>query len=394
MARSLALLGAAGAGAAAMYLLDPERGNRRRALVRDQLVRFQHRSLGALDSTTRDLAHRTRGIAAETISQLKPEALDDVVLAERVRAELGRAVSHPSAIRVLVQDGRVLLGGPILADEVDRLLAHVRSVRGVRDVVGELEVHEGAGDVPGLQGRSHRTRERLEQRQSGWPPTARLIAGGLGGWLVARGLSSVERGNLLGIAAGLGGLGLLARGLTNAEPSRLLGLGGRRAIDVQKTIGVRAPIERVFDFWARLENFPRFMGHVREVRRVAADRYAWVVVGPAGTPIRFEALVTKRVPDQLIAWKTLPGQIVEHAGIVRFEPEPNDATRVSVRMSYNPPAGALGHVVASLFGADPKHAMDEDLVRFKSLIEEGRVTAHSGTITRESVEPPSPHDLW
>lgn len=40
-------------------------------------------------------------------------------------------------------------------------------------------------------------------------------------------------------------------------------------------------------------------------------------------------------------------------------------------MSYNPPAGAIGHVVASLFGADPKSEMDADLARMKTLIETG-----------------------
>ncbi len=40
-------------------------------------------------------------------------------------------------------------------------------------------------------------------------------------------------------------------------------------------------------------------------------------------------------------------------------------------MSYGPPGGAVGHTVASLFGGDPQQLMDEDLVRFKSLVEKG-----------------------
>jgi uncharacterized membrane protein len=38
-------------------------------------------------------------------------------------------------------------------------------------------------------------------------------------------------------------------------------------------------------------------------------------------------------------------------------------------MSYNPVVGALGHAVASIFGADPKSEMDDDLMRMKSMIE-------------------------
>jgi uncharacterized membrane protein len=40
-------------------------------------------------------------------------------------------------------------------------------------------------------------------------------------------------------------------------------------------------------------------------------------------------------------------------------------------MSYNPVAGALGHLVASLFGADPERQMEEDLMRMKTLLETG-----------------------
>jgi uncharacterized membrane protein len=60
-------------------------------------------------------------------------------------------------------------------------------------------------------------------------------------------------------------------------------------------------------------------------------------------------------------------------------------TRIQIRLSYNPPAGALGHGVAALLGSDPKRAMDEDLVRFKSLLEDGRTRAHGQTVRRDAL---------
>jgi uncharacterized membrane protein len=56
-----------------------------------------------------------------------------------------------------------------------------------------------------------------------------------------------------------------------------------------------------------------------------------------------------------------------------------------VQLSYNPPAGALGHAVASLFGADPKRAMDEDMVRLKSLLEEGKTRADGEAVNIEEL---------
>jgi len=67
--------------------------------------------------------------------------------------------------------------------------------------------------------------------------------------------------------------------------------------------------------------------------------------------------------------------VANHAGVVRFQPTPDGGTRLDVKLSSNPPGGALGHLVAALFGADPKHAPGEDLVRLKSLLEHGRTSA-------------------
>jgi hypothetical protein len=69
---------------------------------------------------------------------------------------------------------------------------------------------------------------------------------------------------------------------------------------------------------------------------------------------------------------------------VRFR-ESGNGTQVNVNMSYTPPAGAVGHAVASLFGKDPKTEMDADLARMKSLLEQGRTRAGGQRVTREEV---------
>ena len=67
----------------------------------------------------------------------------------------------------------------------------------------------------------------------------------------------------------------------------------------------------------------------------------------------------------------MKGAPVAHAGIVQFEPEGDDGTRLQIRFSYNPPGGAIGHATAVMLGGDPKSNMDEDLARMKTLIETG-----------------------
>jgi uncharacterized membrane protein len=309
--------------------------------------------------------------------------VDDAILHERVRSAVGRAVSHPGAIATMVSNGSVTLRGPVLEHELDRLLGAVRKVHGVSGVVNELEPHREPSGVPSLQG--GRPREaRPELLQENWAPATRLLAGAAGGALAYQGVRS--RGPA-GVLLATLGAGVLARALTNLPAKRLTGLGaGRRAIDVQKVINVAAPIEEAWNLWSNYENFPRFMAHLKEVRRIGEGRSHWVASGPAGVSVEWDAVTTASVPEEMIAWKSIEGSPVENAGIVRFRPNPDGGTQIDVRISYNPPGGAIGHAVASLFGADPKRAMDEDMVRLKSLLEEGRTTADQGLVTREEVE--------
>jgi uncharacterized membrane protein len=145
---------------------------------------------------------------------------------------------------------------------------------------------------------------------------------------------------------------------------------GRRAVDIQKTIHVQAPVDKVFSLWSDYENFPRFMSHVLKVEDLGNGRSRWKATGPLGVPVEWSSAITEWIPNQVLAWKTEPGSGLQHAGIVRFDPEAG-GTRVLLRFSYNPPAGATGHALAILLGANPKRQLDEDLVRMKTFIETG-----------------------
>jgi uncharacterized membrane protein len=371
------------AGAAAMYLLDPDRGARRRSLLRDRVVHARNKLGDGLSATARDTRNRAAGAAAELRSRFRRDQADDEVLLERVRSAIGRVVSHPSAITVTVSDGRVTLGGHILASELDDLIKRVERVRGVKEARNELEIHQTADRIPDLQGQGRPREPRPELLQENWAPAIRLLMGTVGGLMVLQGVRT--KGRLRSVLAA-GGVGLMTRAITNLPTRRLIGTGaGRRAVHTQKTINVAAPIDRVWELWSNFEQFPRFMSHLREVRKIDDNRSHWVAAGPAGISVEWDAIITEWRPNEVIAWKSVEGSAVETAGRVRFRPTPDGNTEVDVQMSYNPPAGALGHAVASLFGTDPKRAMDEDMVRFKSLLEEGKTRADDRTAHLDEV---------
>src|SRR4051812_10669647 len=167
-------------GAAAMYFLDPHSGRRRRARTRDKAVRAS-RILGeASKVTARDAQQRVSGLIAGTKRLFLHEEVPDEVLVGRVRAALGRVVSHPHAVEVFVNSGHVSLSGPVLAHEARLLLRAVRAVGGVRAVSDELQVHEEPGNVPSLQGGVPRTGQRFELLQENWSPAVRFAVGAAG----------------------------------------------------------------------------------------------------------------------------------------------------------------------------------------------------------------------
>jgi ElaB/YqjD/DUF883 family membrane-anchored ribosome-binding protein len=104
-----------------MYLLEPDRGRRRRKLLSDQIMHLVSQSDDVINTTARDLRNRARGMLAETRARFDHTGAIDEVLAARVRSRMGWVVSHPHAIAVSADQGRVTLSGPILAHEVDDL---------------------------------------------------------------------------------------------------------------------------------------------------------------------------------------------------------------------------------------------------------------------------------
>lgn len=234
MNKGLALGAGVGLGSGLMFLLDPDRGKRRRALLRDKFVWAARKTGEGVNVTARDLRNRTHGIMSDVQSRFSSHPIDDTKLVERVRAKVGRIVSHPRAIDVTAQDGKVILSGPILTYEVPEILACVNSVSGVNEVINNMEMHEEADNHPSLQGGRERPGYRFEFFQENWSPAARLVAGAAGASLA---LYGGKRQDALGAGLGAAGLLLLTRGITNTGLKSLAGFGSERDNRQQQITG-------------------------------------------------------------------------------------------------------------------------------------------------------------
>lgn len=220
MNKTIAFASGMGVGAGMMYFLDPDRGRRRRALVKDKAVSTVRDLDDDIRTAARDVKNRATGIVAEARSLFSREEIPDRILQARVESKLGRLSSHPHAISVTADDGEITLDGAVLSDEVEDVVRGVSGMRGVVHVRNRLEVHTKSESIPTLQGGRRRTATG-EDGRANWSPAGRFVMGAAGGALAVYGLT---HRNVLGAGASAVGAALLTRGISNREFSRLIRL--------------------------------------------------------------------------------------------------------------------------------------------------------------------------
>jgi uncharacterized membrane protein len=157
-----------------------------------------------------------------------------------------------------------------------------------------------------------------------------------------------------------------------AEDGELAPRHGDALIGRSVTIG--RPRAELYSFWRDLENLPKFMHNVHSVSITDETHSHWVIAAPAGRTVEWESQITHDEPGRLIAWQSLEGASVRNSGRVEFIDSPDGrGTVVRVTLTYDPPAGAVGKVIAKLFQKEPKVQARQDLRRFKQLMETGEV---------------------
>ncbi|HEY0404258.1 MAG TPA: SRPBCC family protein [Pyrinomonadaceae bacterium] len=213
-----------------------------------------------------------------------------------------------------------------------------------------------------------------------------------GGALAVYGITRLTQGNWLGAVLGLVGGGLIYRGATgHCDLYHSLGINtaegtqnpnvsvaAGRGIKVEKSVTVSKPPEELYRFWRNFENLPRFMDHLESVRVEGEGRSHWVAKAPAGTTVEWDAEIYNEKENELIAWRSLEGADVDNAGSVRFEAAPEGGTIVRVSLKYDPPGGIIGSTFAKLFGEEPSQQIEEDLRRFKQVMEAGETPTTEG----------------
>jgi uncharacterized membrane protein len=246
-------------------------------------------------------------------------------------------------------------------------------------------------------------RERQHVSAGGWgepsPPTAERSRVNVGSAERAVSLASgailagfgIARRSVAGtLIAGVGGA-LVYRAVTGYCPAySALGLStvtpqtepeqraelAARGVHVEEAFLINRSPEELYGFWRDFSHLPRIMTHLEHVAVLDDRRSHWVARAhhvPGGR-VEWDAEITRDEPNALIAWRSLPGADVDSVGQIGFARARGDrGTEVHVWMDYLPPAGRLGHWVATLFGQSPQRQVREDLRNFKRLMETGEL---------------------
>ena len=122
----------------------------------------------------------------------------------------------------------------------------------------------------------------------------------------------------------------------------------------QQFLVVKAPIARVYEQWSRIEDLPRFITPIREVRRIDNAHFSYVW-HPDGEEKKGNFHIVLQIPGRRIAWRTISNGFI--SGVVSFEPRSEQETEVTlkIRSIFDPP--------------NLSRRLEEYLGNFKGLVE-------------------------
>src|SRR4051794_24470550 len=181
-----------------------------------------------------------------------------------------------------------------LGRRINDLIANARSRFEAGDLqIGGIDIARYGARVGDIAGLGAATIGFVRPELTGESPVNAAAVRVLGGMLALYGLT--RRGTMASLFRTIGtGLLVGSAGRGDFGGAVLPAADRRRAVDIQKTLHIEAPLEQVYAFWSNYENFPLFMSHVREVEDLGAGRSRLRVSGPGGMPIEWNAVLTQQ----------------------------------------------------------------------------------------------------
>jgi uncharacterized membrane protein len=216
---------------------------------------------------------------------------------------------------------------------------------------------------------------------------ASIIGGGL---LMLYGLM---RRDLVGVLCTVGGAGMVVScaakrtagtwaAVTSIEkfPIPLLQSKSDKKVKCKRATTIAKPVEEVYQFLSKAENFAQFMQNVYTIRPLADDGYEWHVKSLSGGDLSWKTTLERNDVTKELTFHSLVDS--EAGGTVRVTCLPiqksnmKDATEVHVELDYHRPNVKVVATIFHLLGKDPAHQMEGDLAALKQLLEAGEIATN------------------
>lgn len=220
--------------------------------------------------------------------------------------------------------------------------------------------------------------------------SAPVSGGRIAGALLGGALLGLGRrvGGRFGALASLAGASVLARTMARPAVNGIRRAAeARRSVRLRTIVHIRRPVHDVFTFCKDFENFPRVVGAVRSVVDYQDGRSHWEVITPSGEPLEWDALVTKYVPNSVIAWSSVPESAVTTSGLLRFAPSEDGGTALHVELTYVPRQMPLTDALLAIMAAPLQVQLERDLDRLGEYIE------HEPPVAEEEADEEDPARL-
>jgi uncharacterized membrane protein len=153
----------------------------------------------------------------------------------------------------------------------------------------------------------------------------------------------------------------------------------KKGVRVETAVTINRTPEELFAFWRNFENLSRVMEHIESIECLDERRSRWRMRRGDNEHVEWTAEVINEHPGELIAWRSLDGSDVRHAGTIRFTPVAGArGTEVKLTIEFEAAGGSLGNALAKLARRSPEQQAREDLRHFKQLMEAGEIPTTAG----------------
>jgi uncharacterized membrane protein len=147
---------------------------------------------------------------------------------------------------------------------------------------------------------------------------------------------------------------------------------------VRASVAINRSAEELYTFFRNFGNLPRVFQHVSDVQAPSDRRSHWVVTGPAGAKLEWDAEITEEVPNESLRWRALPNSDVDAEGRLVLKQLPQGhGTLVTLEVQY-PARGARARVISKVFDVALEQRIKNDLRRWKQLMETGEIATTEG----------------